>query len=87
MTLTDLVLMIAGLLGAVFAIDFFKGRHTSKQVEKFNAQRAEALQMDKQIEQLKTEVIRETLTYEQKLAAHRAKFGSAKQPGSSDGNQ
>ena len=87
MTMTDVILMIAGLVGAVFAVDFLRGRHTSKEVEKFNAQRQEDLQMDKQIDKLKTEVIRDTLSYEEKLRRHRAKFGSAtKQPGPGDGN-
>jgi hypothetical protein len=87
MTMTDVILIIAGLVGAVFAIDFLRGRHTSKEVEKFNAQRQEALQMDKQIDKLKTEVIRDTLSYEEKLAKHRARFGSSSKPGSGDSNR
>lgn len=75
---------VLALVGAIFAIDFLRGRHTSKEVDKFNKERAEALAMDKEVDKLKTEVIRDTLTYEQKLAAHRAKFGSAKQPRSGD---
>lgn len=86
-TIKNILYAIAALVGAIFAIDFLRGRHTSKEVEKFNKERAEALALDKQVEQLKTEVVRDTLTYEEKLRAHRAKFGSAKQPGPGDSNR
>lgn len=83
-TIKNFLYVVAAFIGAIFAIDFLRGRHSSKEVEKFNKERAEALAMDKEVDKLKTEVIRDTLTYEQKLAAHRAKFGSAKQPRSGD---
>jgi predicted membrane protein len=62
----------------------FIGRRKEREVQKFNEQRAEALAMDKEIEKLKTEVIRETFTFEEKMRAHRAKFGSPKQQPGSD---
>lgn len=75
-TIKNFLYVVAAFIGAIFAIDFLRGRHTSKEVEKFNKERAEALALDKQVEQLKTEVVRDTLTYEEKLKAHRARFGS-----------
>lgn len=83
-TIKNILYAIAALVGAIFAIDFLRGRHTSKDVEKFNKERAEALALDKQVEQLKTEVVRDTLTYEQKLKAHRARFGSPSNKPDSD---
>lgn len=81
MTLSDVVMMVAALLGGLFAVDFLRNKYTSKQVDKFNEQRAEALALDKQIDKLKSEVIRDTADFEERLAKHRAKYGSPKRPG------
>lgn len=83
-TIKNFLYVIAAFIGAIFAIDFLRGRHTSKEVDKFNKERAEALAMDKEVDKLKTEVIRDTATYEERLARHRAKYGSAKQSRSGD---
>lgn len=83
-TIKNIFYAVLALIGAIFAIDFLRGRHTSKEVDKFNKERAEALAMDKEVDKLKTEVIRDTASYQDKLRKHRAKFGSPTKPSSGD---